>query len=139
LDVVRVPRAVDVGVVPRLGRVLDVRDRDRDTTLTLLRRLVYLVEGGHLVEVGELVVKHLGDRRGQSGLPVVDVTDGADVDVRLSPLELRLRHCGPPDGLVSVRRTTSGFSGPDERGGGPERHSPRAFLMISSATFFGTS
>jgi hypothetical protein len=24
------------------------------------------------------------------------VTDGADVDVRLSPLELRLRHWGPP-------------------------------------------
>jgi hypothetical protein len=27
---------------------------------------------------------------------VVDVTDGADVDVRLGPLELRLRHLGPP-------------------------------------------
>jgi hypothetical protein len=27
---------------------------------------------------------------------VVDVTDGADVDVRLSPLELCLRHWGPP-------------------------------------------
>jgi hypothetical protein len=25
---------------------------------------------------------------------VVDVTDRADVDVRLGPLELRLRHCG---------------------------------------------
>jgi hypothetical protein len=25
---------------------------------------------------------------------VVDVTDGADVDVRLGPLELRLRHWG---------------------------------------------
>jgi hypothetical protein len=24
---------------------------------------------------------------------VVDMTDGADVDVRLGPLELRLRHC----------------------------------------------
>src|SRR3712207_7670815 len=42
------------------------------------------------------VVQHLGDRRGERRLPVVDVTDGADVDVRLSPLELRLRHGGPP-------------------------------------------
>jgi hypothetical protein len=25
---------------------------------------------------------------------MVDVTDGADVDVRLRPLELGLRHCG---------------------------------------------
>jgi hypothetical protein len=39
-------------------------------------------------------VQHLGDRRGQRGLAVVDVTDGADVDVRLGPLELRLSHCG---------------------------------------------
>jgi hypothetical protein len=27
---------------------------------------------------------------------VVDMTDGADVDVRLSPLELGLRHCISP-------------------------------------------
>jgi hypothetical protein len=36
--------AVDVRVVPGLGLVLDVRDRDRDAALPLLRRLVDLVE-----------------------------------------------------------------------------------------------
>ena len=92
LDVVGVTRAVDVRVVARLGLVLDVRDRDRDTALPLLRRLVDLVERRERVEVRVLVVQHLGDRRGQRRLAVVDVTDGADVDVRLSPLELRLRH-----------------------------------------------
>ena len=96
LDVVRVTGAVDVGVVTRLGLVLDVRDRDGDTALTLLRSLVDLVEGRGLVQVRVRVVQHLGDRRGKSRLTVVDVTDGADVDVRLSPLELRLRHWGPP-------------------------------------------
>ena len=96
LDVVGVTRAVDVRVVARLGLVLDVRDRDRDAALLLLGRLVDLVEGRGLVEVRVLVVQHLGDRRGQRRLAVVDVTDGADVDVRLSPLELRLRHWGPP-------------------------------------------
>jgi hypothetical protein len=35
---------------------------------------------------------HLGDRGGQRGLAVVDVTDGADVAVRLVPLEFFLRH-----------------------------------------------
>ncbi len=44
LDVVGVTRAVDVRVVTRLGLVLNVSDRDRDTTLTLFGRLVDLVE-----------------------------------------------------------------------------------------------
>src|SRR4029077_6338974 len=76
------------------GLVLDVRDRDGDTALTLLRGLVDLVERREGVQVGVLVVQDLGDRRGQGGLAVVDVTDRADVDVRLGPLELRLSHCG---------------------------------------------
>ena len=60
LDVVGVTGAVDVRVVPLLGLVLDVRDRDRDAALTLLRRLVDLVErlrAGLSVRV--LVVQHL--------------------------------------------------------------------------------
>jgi hypothetical protein len=96
LDVVGVTRAVDVRVVARLGLVLDVRDGDRDAALPLLGRLVDLVEGRGLVQVRVLVVQHLGDGRRQRRLAVVDVTNGADVDVRLSPLELRLRHWGPP-------------------------------------------
>src|SRR5690606_20227121 len=46
------------------------------------------------------VVQDLGDGRGQRRLPVVDVTDRANVDVRLSPLELRLRHWCPPVDLL---------------------------------------
>ncbi len=94
LDVVGVTGAVDVGVVTRLGLVLDVGDRDGDAALALLGGLVDGVEGRLLVEVRVLVVQHLRDRRGQRGLAVVDVTDGADVDVRLVPLELRLSHWG---------------------------------------------
>ena len=45
LDVVGVPGAVDVGVVPLVGLVLDVRDGDRDAALPLFRRVVDLVEG----------------------------------------------------------------------------------------------
>ena len=93
LDVVGVPGAVDVRVVTRLGLVLDVRDRDRDTPLPLLGRLVDLVERlGVRVERRVLVVQHLGDRSGQRGLAMVDVTDGADVAVRLGALELLLGH-----------------------------------------------
>ena len=96
LDVVGVAGAVHVRVVPRRGLVLDVRDRDRDAAGLLLRRLVDLVERGVRVQVGVLVVQDLRDGRSQRRLTVVDVTNGADVDVRLSPLELRLRHWCPP-------------------------------------------
>ena len=91
LDVVGVARAVDVRVVTVLRLVLDVRGGDRDAALLLLRSLVDLVELG---EGGACpgLCQHLRDRRRQSRLPVVDVTDGADVDVGLRALELLLSH-----------------------------------------------
>ena len=71
--------------------VLDVGHVDGDTALALFRGLVDLVErgeGGPGVGVGE----HLGDRGGEGGLAVVNVTHGANVDVWLGPLELLLCH-----------------------------------------------
>ena len=68
LDVVGVAGAVNVRVVTLLGLVLDVSDRDGDTTLALLGGLVDAVERRQLVQIRVLVVEHLGDRRGQSGL-----------------------------------------------------------------------
>ena len=90
LDVVGVPRAVDVGVVAGVGLVLDVGDGDGDAALALLGRVVDRVEGAvlRLALQGEV----LGDRRGQARLAVVDVADRADVDVRLVALELLLGH-----------------------------------------------
>lgn len=59
LDVIGVTRAVDVGVVAVLGRVLDVGSGDGDTTLALLGSLV---NGAIVEEVGEaLVGLALGD------------------------------------------------------------------------------
>ena len=89
LHVVGVPGAVDVRVVATLGLVLDVRDGDRDTALLLLGRLVDVVERELRVQRRVLVVQDLRDRRRQRRLAVVDVTDGADGDVRHSPLEYR--------------------------------------------------
>ena len=104
LDVVSVARRIDVRVVTLLGLVLHVGDVDRDTALTLFGRVVDLVERARLVECGVLVMQDLGDSRGQRGLAVVNVTDGPDVDVRLRPLELRLRHfCVLLDLLVLVK------------------------------------
>src|SRR6266568_2450132 len=138
LDVVSVTRAVHVRVVALLGLVLDVRDRDRDPALLLFLRVVDLVEGGEGVHVRELVVQHLRDRRGQCRLAVVDMPDGADVHVRLGPLELGLRHWCL---LVAFSPTRGGARLPT----GPLLltlgllYSPRAFAMISLAIFGGTS
>jgi hypothetical protein len=99
-----VTRAVDVSVVTLLRLVLDVRDGDRDAALTLLRSLVDLVEGRDGVEGGVLVVEHLRNRRGERGLAVVDMSDGADVAVRLGPLELSLCHLGSYSGCRHAGR-----------------------------------
>src|SRR5690625_523180 len=149
LDVVRVTGSVDVGVVARLGLVLDVRDVDRDAALTLLGSVVDLVIGAERVQVRVLVRQHLGDGSGQRRLSVVDVTDGADVDVRLGPLELGLRHLCPPGTRVvvcslQVRVRLRGSEPYGSVGYGYcwstcGTYSPRVFLMISSATFRGTS
>src|SRR3954454_6966890 len=90
LHVVGVTGTVDVRVVTVLRLVLDMGGRDRDAARLLLRRVVDLLEGPCLT--APLLRQDLGDRRGQGRLAMVDVTDGADVDMRLVPLELLLRH-----------------------------------------------
>ena len=97
LHEVGVARAVDVSVVTLLGLVLDVGDVDGDTTLLLFRSGVDLVEVILRVEIRELIVQHLGDGCGQGRLAVIDVTNGTNVNVRLSTLVLFLCHvCCPP-------------------------------------------
>src|SRR5438034_1462089 len=93
-DVVGVPRAIDVRIVAFRRLVLDVGGRDGDAALAFFGRLVDLVEGHELAEA--LRRLDLGDRRGERGLAVVDVTDRAHVDVRLLALEPCLSHGGAP-------------------------------------------
>ena len=103
LDIVGVSRAVDVGVVTALdllaveagavvGLVLDVGGVDGDAAGALLGSLVYLVVGGVLGGAGVSHVQNLGDGRGQGGLAVVDVADGANVDMGLGAVKHLLCH-----------------------------------------------
>ena len=90
LDIVGVTRAVHVSIVT-LGRlILDVGGVDGDTTLTLLGSLI----DGRVVGVLSTALQRqvLGDGSGQSGLTMVDVTDGADVNMGLVSLKFLLGH-----------------------------------------------
>ena len=106
LDVVGMPGAVDVRVVALVGLVLDVRGGDGDAALALFRSLVDRREIAVLVGATETIAQDLGDRRGQRRLSMVDVTDRADVEMRLSPLELLLGHVGPKLPFPWTRVTT---------------------------------
>ena len=94
LDVVRVAGAVDVGVVAVVRLVLHVLDGDGDTASPLFRRVVDAGE----VAIGRpfLQGERLCDRRRQRRLAMVNVTDGAYVEVGLVALELLLCHVGNP-------------------------------------------
>jgi len=85
LDVVGVAGAVDVCVVAVWRLVFDVCRRNGDAAGLLFRSSVDLVVGLEFAEV-------LRDRRSQRRLAVVDVTDRANVDVRLIALKLALCH-----------------------------------------------
>ena len=90
LHIVGVAGAVDVRVVA-LGRlVFDVRGRDRDAARLLFRRLVDLVIGGEGRAAG--FRQNLGDRGRQRRLAVVDVTDRADIAMRLVAVEFLFGH-----------------------------------------------
>jgi len=96
LDEVGVARAVDVGVVPIDGLVFGVGRRDG-------HGLVGVADGAALgdfgVRLGDFTVldgRAGGERRCKRALAVVDVSDGADVDVRLRSLKSVLRHGGDP-------------------------------------------
>src|SRR5699024_6859273 len=83
-------RAVDVCVVTSFRLILNVRRRNRDTTLALFWCVVDLVVRAD--RTAGLLTKNLGDRSCQRGFTMVNVTDRSDVHVRLVPRKLLLRH-----------------------------------------------
>ena len=90
LDVVGVARAVNVSVVTLLGLVLNVSGVDGDAALSLFGSLV----NGRIVGVlsAALHGQVLGDGRGQRGLAMVDMADGADIDMGLGSVKFLLCH-----------------------------------------------
>ena len=83
-------RAVDVGIVALFGLIFHVGGVDRDTTGLFLGGLVDAVIS---LEFGlALEGQPLGDGSGQSGLAVVNVANGANVDMGFGSLKFLLSH-----------------------------------------------
>src|SRR5205814_1569366 len=90
LDVIGVAGTIDVRIVALRSLILDVRNRDGDAALALLRRFVDLVEGGELGKFSRR--QDFRYRRGERGFAVVDMSDSADIQMRLVSLEFSLAH-----------------------------------------------
>ncbi len=90
LDVIGVAGAIDVRIVAFVALVFDVGGRDRDAALFFFGSGVDRIIGARLGHA--LLGQHAGDRGGEGGLAVVNVTDRADVHVRLCAFELVLSH-----------------------------------------------
>ena len=91
LDVVGVAGAINVRVVTILGLVLHVRGGNRDAALALFRSVVDGVERAKFI-VRVVLGEHLGDRRRQRRLAVINVSNRSYVHMRLRPVKLFLRH-----------------------------------------------
>ena len=92
LDIVSVSWAVNVGVVAVVGFVFDVGGVDGNTAGLFFWSGV---DVGVALGLGEALLSESGgDSRRQSGLAMVNVTDGADVDVGLVTLEGFFSHVG---------------------------------------------
>ena len=92
LDEVGVARAVDVGVVPVLGLVLDVGHGDGHGLGRVADRAA-LGDVGVRLELGQTLRRLDGQNgAGQRGLAVVDVADRAHIDVGFGSLKYFLGH-----------------------------------------------
>jgi hypothetical protein len=89
--VVSVTWAVNVSIVTIFGLILNVSRGDRDTTLFLLRSGVDFIISLCFTTLS--LSEDSSDSSGEGGFTVVNVTDSADVDVRLVPFELFFSHC----------------------------------------------
>ena len=90
LDIVGVARAVNVGIMTLFRLIFHVGGVDRDTTGLFLGSLVNAVISLELSLA--LEGQPLGDGGGQSGLAVVNMADGANVDMGFGSLKFLLSH-----------------------------------------------
>src|SRR5690606_36085203 len=92
LHVVGVTGAFNVRVVTGRGIILNVGSVDGDTTSLLFRRAVDLVVALGRAAAAEYFGADASQGCGQSGLAMVNVSDGAHVQVRFTAFKLFFCH-----------------------------------------------
>ena len=97
LYIVSMARAVNVSVVTLRGLVLYVSGVDGDAALLLFRSLIDLIILHNLSFAFQ--AENLGDCSGKGGLAVVNVADGANVNMRQVSYVLFLCHCWNPPSI----------------------------------------
>src|SRR5581483_1392052 len=90
LDIISMPRTINVRVMTLLRLILQVGNRDGDPALTLFGRVVNLIESRVLRKLSR--GQHFGDRCRQRGLAMIDMPDSPYVYMRPGSLEYPLGH-----------------------------------------------
>ncbi|CAB4766737.1 unannotated protein [freshwater metagenome] len=92
LDVVSMTRHINMRIMPILRLVLNMSNRDRDTTSLLLRRLINLIKRSELRQ--PLIRQRLRNRSRQRRLTMINMTHRPNIHMGLRTLELCLAHDG---------------------------------------------
>ncbi|EFH26973.1 hypothetical protein GVAMD_0520 [Gardnerella vaginalis AMD] len=92
LHVISVAWSVHVSVVTLSGLILDVCDVNGNAAFLLFWSGINLIEVILRVQIWILAMQHLRNSRGQGSLTVINVTNGTNVNMRLSTLVLFLCH-----------------------------------------------
>src|SRR5690242_10318060 len=109
LAVMRMSRTIHVRVVPVRRLVLHVRHRNGDAPLPLFRRVVNRIKRPELL-FRVVLRQHLGDRRRQRRLAMINVPDRPNVAMRLAALEFLLRHFPLPSAFSLLFRVILSWS-----------------------------
>ncbi len=91
LNVVSMARAVNVSVMPLVCLILNVSSGDGDTSFSLLRSLIDVLEISCLVTCNSLC-KHLCDCSCQSCFTMIDVTNGTNITMGFVSLKFSFSH-----------------------------------------------
>ena len=95
LHIIGVAWAVDVGVMPNLGLVLNVANRDGHDLCRIAAAFAFAGLGNGVVGDGFAQTfggLNCGDGCGESCLTVIDVSDRADIDVWFCAIEIFFSH-----------------------------------------------
>ena len=107
LDIVSMSGAVNMSVMSLLGLILDVRGVDCDSSCSLFRSLIDLIECDSLIVAAKSLGKDKGDCSGKSGLAVVNMADRADIYMGLGPVKMLFCHF-----TILLRNNSSLQTGP---------------------------